>query len=322
MKDIDKLRERAVNAAEKVEKQIVLIGKYEKQIEKLKNKAMELGCDPEKTSGDYWGNREQYNVMCDISYKKRDFDSAKKKLVVLKETAEKLQEEVKVLENQMAYLEGACPEVIKTFLEDWKSRCYQYYLQHYEEYLQFKENLAAEELEVRKDVLLNHPVFEEVRNRSYVKEYIIEKNDYSSYNLHNLVHHGEPYKVLEDILKEKRLDWRTKEKRINQFAGQVVLAMEGYHNAEERSQWLDKFLEREKKEKMFDLIERITSITGKITDASYLHIGAKGDINGTIIGEDGMASVETIGAGGYNIQCYHYRTLIHEVQPKQMKKTR
>lgn len=60
------------------------------------------------------------------------------------------------------------------------------------------------------------------------------------------------------------------------------------------------------------IIERTTEITGKITDASGLGIGAKGDLNGYIIGEKGTAKVQTIGAGGYNIQCFHFRTLINK----------
>ena len=60
------------------------------------------------------------------------------------------------------------------------------------------------------------------------------------------------------------------------------------------------------------IIERTNRIVGQITDASYLSISEKGDLNGIIYGTKGKAFVETIGAGGYNIQCFHFRTLIHE----------
>ena len=64
---------------------------------------------------------------------------------------------------------------------------------------------------------------------------------------------------------------------------------------------------------MYDrLLAQIEKITGEIIDATYLRIGEKGEINGYIIGKDGRASVQTIGAGGYNIQRYHFRTLVHE----------
>ena len=52
------------------------------------------------------------------------------------------------------------------------------------------------------------------------------------------------------------------------------------------------------------IIERTNEIVGKITDAGGLSIGRKGDLNGLIIGTNGTAKVQTIGAGGYNIQCY------------------
>ena len=61
-----------------------------------------------------------------------------------------------------------------------------------------------------------------------------------------------------------------------------------------------------------DIIERTNRITGTITDATQLEVGAKGELNGYIIGERGTAKVSTIGAGGYNIQCFHFRTVIHE----------
>lgn len=77
---------------------------------------------------------------------------------------------------------------------------------------------------------------------------------------------------------------------------------------------LQKDLDREAGEKYDFIIERTNAIVGQITDAANLEIGEKGDLNGYIIGTKGTAKVQTIGAGGYNIQCYHFRTLIHAMR--------
>lgn len=75
---------------------------------------------------------------------------------------------------------------------------------------------------------------------------------------------------------------------------------------------LNKDLDAEADRKYDFIIERTNQIVGTITDASALRVGAKGDLNGLIYGTNGVAKVTTIGAGGYNIQCYHFRTLIHK----------
>lgn len=62
------------------------------------------------------------------------------------------------------------------------------------------------------------------------------------------------------------------------------------------------------------IIERTNKIVGTITDADNLRIGEKHDLNGYIIGTRGVARVKTIGAGGYNIQCFHFRTIINEMK--------
>lgn len=75
---------------------------------------------------------------------------------------------------------------------------------------------------------------------------------------------------------------------------------------------LTKHLKREAESKYDDIINRTNKIVGTITDATHLHIGVKGDLEGYIIGDYGKAHVQTIGAGGYNIQCFHFRTLVKE----------
>lgn len=61
-------------------------------------------------------------------------------------------------------------------------------------------------------------------------------------------------------------------------------------------------------------IIKVNAITGDEVTGAALHIDpASGDVNGTIAGKAGTANVKTIGAGGYNIQCYHYRCLVREV---------
>lgn len=75
---------------------------------------------------------------------------------------------------------------------------------------------------------------------------------------------------------------------------------------------LKRELEQDKKAKYDDIVNRANKICGTITDATGLSVGEKGELNGLVIGDRGRAYIETIGAGGYNIQCFHFRTLIHE----------
>lgn len=71
-----------------------------------------------------------------------------------------------------------------------------------------------------------------------------------------------------------------------------------------------KTVENEKQIKIIQLTMRVTDVTGTITDASHLSIGEKGDLVGYIKGEKGTAEVQTISAGGWNIQRFHYRTIV------------
>lgn len=70
------------------------------------------------------------------------------------------------------------------------------------------------------------------------------------------------------------------------------------------------------RQSIIDLINRIKDITGEVTDWSNVRLEQGSQfpvLNGKIKGKEGTAIVETILAGGYNIQRLHVRTLVHEV---------
>ena len=74
--------------------------------------------------------------------------------------------------------------------------------------------------------------------------------------------------------------------------------------------WLDDYMN----DRYNELVDKVTKYTGEITNVSDLHIGRDGTLNGVVEGQSGKARIETIGAGGYNVQCYHYRCLVHLIK--------
>jgi len=67
-----------------------------------------------------------------------------------------------------------------------------------------------------------------------------------------------------------------------------------------------------------NLVNRTKELCGTIKDCSCLYLDSDNQgyliINGIIIGEKSKARVESIGAGGYNIQRYHIRVLVKAVK--------
>lgn len=74
---------------------------------------------------------------------------------------------------------------------------------------------------------------------------------------------------------------------------------------------------RDAKALILDLYSRVKDITGEVTDWSDIHArqgsGGFTVLNGVVIGKEGRARVESILAGGYNIQRLHIRVLVHEI---------
>lgn len=89
-----------------------------------------------------------------------------------------------------------------------------------------------------------------------------------------------------------------------------------YHGAGDWEETMKKDVRAEKIRKYDDIIRRTNDAIGEIKSAERLRVGKAGDLNGFIDGTRGSVKVETIGAGGYNIQRYHFRTLINKLKEK------
>ncbi len=77
---------------------------------------------------------------------------------------------------------------------------------------------------------------------------------------------------------------------------------------------LNKLLDKDVENKYKDFVARITEKAGNIQDATGLRMAGNGVINGVVIGDKHNVKVETILAGGYNIQRLHYRVLVHIIK--------
>lgn len=87
------------------------------------------------------------------------------------------------------------------------------------------------------------------------------------------------------------------------------------YDQEIKTDEIEKMLDKEVKAKYIDLVNRITAVVGEIQDVKHLSIGDQnGEINGIVKGSKGKAQVDTISAGGYAVQIFHYRVLVKKLK--------
>ena len=169
------------------------------------------------------------------------------------------------------------PAIVE-FLDMWKARVTEYYHDQFDKYLVASASFKA----------FQHKYVEWSNRESWKTK---RENP-------------EEYKRITDEYNKRRDAYRAKWNFIFEYVDGDT-----FNDAK-----LAKDLQRDADAKYDFIIERTNAIVGEITDATNLYIGHKGDLNGYIIGTRGTAKVETIGAGGYNIQCYHFRTLINAMK--------
>lgn len=357
--DVETLREKVAAAAAKVAKCQGAIERHQSQLEKRIEKAKALGCpiafgDAAEFKA-YWLHHnqseftnEQVWAIIDVNCKFEDIRGALSKLKdaeqVLQNWERKLADAIEV----ERVIEENCPPVIKEFLETWKSRNTEYYQNKYHNWPVFVEALHNAEMITRVECLqgvaevgaaqfvadnelegvlwkrsfCQPEVADDVKvakletiTDAYTKQWKL----YCERENESWLRDVYPHTLMDAYLQSCGLDWKGIQESRRDYGGELLLKMVEQGSQENAFVYLDKALEAEKKAKIIDLVNRIEKIVGRIVDGENLHIGAKGDLEGVIIGDKGKAKINTIGAGGYNIQCFHFRTLIHEIKDKDLQ---
>ena len=274
------LEQKVIDAEGRVAKREAVLKKHNSQLTKM----IEKGAD-----------------RFDISIKHEDIKSATSKLAEAREILKNWQDKLNTRITRDAYLEANTPEILKDFLENWKQHAIGYYREKRIRFIEYRKDLKAQERAARLEALQTLPSLERARK-------LYEGREVTDYDLANLW----PRKDVDEFLHERGLDYYQIQRKLKGEGDGVTFRLLEIHDEQEREAWLERTMEEEKRAKLLDLIGRIMSTVGTITDATALRIGPEGDINGYIEGTEGKAKIQTIGAGGYNIQCFHFRTLIHE----------
>jgi hypothetical protein len=190
---------------------------------------------------------------------------------------------------------------IENFLSNWKLKALEFYLPILEKEKELVENLRQAEnfltrfdrLEYEKAKLAHEKVMWTIEDKELTDE---TRAKYTASR-----------RELEKVEKKR-------EPLVNETGNRRKTLNEFYKENAENIIWNGRTLwvgiDREVTARRNELVSRVENKAGAIKDASGLYIGSNGSINGFIIGEKQTVEVETIFAGGYNIQRLHYRVLV------------
>lgn len=281
MRDLKSLEIRIDGCIKNLEKARKTLTRHQAQAEKKLAVILRNGWKPDVNLYNDGQHYDEYWAVCEYESKLDDIKSTQKKIAELSARLEKYHKEQK--EEQKKQEVPSVPAV-EEFLKNWKEAEKEYYTQQVKAIKAWKSEYRKYYTEQMEE--LKRVYGWKVNTRD--KQVIAEKE-------------------------ARNLNYEYKFNYLKSHFTQDCINLESY-SEEDFQEKLEYKLNKEVNFKRVDLYQRCSAVVGVITDAKGLTLGNNGSINGVVVGEEGKANVRTIFAGGYNIQCLHYRVLVTPIK--------
>lgn len=251
------------------------------EIEKLQRKLERI----RKAEASGWEDNPYSYDAYDLKWTIKDLEVAK---AALEGYEFKLAEEIEKADSRNV-------AVILQFLETWKRKCREYYEEGIRRYFVDREELRKLTIQYA-DASFGTEEYKQAREALVAAEDELRRKTNGYYE-----------RVSYENGRTCYTSRKVREGEYERYKPYVQCI-----NLETALERLEKDIAEESNRKYDFIIDRTNRIVGQITDASNLSISDNGELNGIVIGTRGKAHVKTVGAGGYNIQCFHFRTYIKE----------
>lgn len=239
-----------------------------------------------------------------IEKKQKQVDKIKLKIEKLEKTLNEPSELAKYVKKEYGYLDDR----FESEYSRWENECIDY--------------LSREIKGAKRDLVTNEDTLTKYKNTLEVEiqkaNSIDNLPDIFTTFMNELVENWDEFDIarrdrIKNDVKQlsglSHLEWRNKRKELIDKYG-----INFNDKATETNEHIHEQNVKDAKNIVLDLMNRVSAKTGEITDFSGLHLASSNQgfliLNGIVVGKEGTARVESILAGGYNIQRLHVRVLV------------
>ena len=332
MADIEKMKINLVKNEEKLAKKVALLAKYENkkiklsaQWKKLTNEDFEVSInsmDAKTEELSLYGKLEKYysrevaQLYFDIStfydygkWTSNPIVQTQNGIKELEERCQKYRDEIAKEEKKVAdrkasieansiSVNGKDVNIIVEFLNNWEKEVTNHLIKVFDKYVNeankyFEENIRGlVEYKFENTWGLSIEDLEKLWVTSEYTKYYPTWMDYNKASYRN-----DCYKAIREVLDDAKETYHSifNTKVIEKYAKTLHNPKKEVYETNMR-----KAIANEKNRKYDQLIEDVEHICGKIIDMSHIKVGAKGDLEGYVIGTDGECELWTKGCGGFN----------------------
>lgn len=332
MADVEKMKINLAKNEEKLAKKVTLLDKYENKKAKLSSQWKKLtsedfevsinSMDAKTEELSLYGKLEKYysrevaQLYFDIStfydygkWTSNPIVQTQNGIKELEERCQKYRDEIAKEEKKVAdrkasieansiSVNGKDVNIIVEFLNNWEKEVTNHLMKVFDKYVNEANKYYEENVKGLVEYKFENTwglSIEDLEKLWLTSEYTKYYPTWMDYN--KAPYGNDCYKAIHEVLDDAKETYNSifNTKVIEKYAKTLHNPKKEVYETNMR-----KAIANEKNRKYDQLIEDVEHICGKIIDMSHIKVGAKGDLEGYVIGTDGECELWTKGCGGFN----------------------